>query len=80
MDPSEGATGTRDEHYDLISVLYHALHEAETAEVYAEEAEDTGDERLDAFFREAQGVQVGEAEQAKERVGILEGEPEERGC
>lgn len=55
MDPSEGATGTRDEHYDLISVLYHALHGAETAEVYAADAEATGDERLAAFFREARG-------------------------
>ena len=77
MDPSEGATGTRDEHYDLISVLYHALHGAETAEVYAADFEATGDERLAAFFREAQGVQVGVAEQAKGLLGIPEGAPEE---
>ena len=77
MDPSEGATGTRDEHYDLISVLYHALHGAETAEVYAADAEATGDERLAAFFREEQGAHVGVAEQAKRLLGILEGAPEE---
>jgi hypothetical protein len=77
LDPSERATGTRDEHYDLISVLYHALHGAETAGVYAVDAEATGDERLAAFFREAQGVHVGAAEQAKGLLGILEGAPEE---
>ena len=76
MDPSERATGTRDEHYGLISVLYHALHGAETAEVYAVDAEATGDERLATFFREAQGVHVGVAEQAKGLLGILEGAPE----
>ncbi len=74
MNPSERATGTRDEHYDLISVLYHALHGAEIAGVYAEAA---GDERLVAIFREAQGVHVGAAEQAKGLLGILEGAPDE---
>jgi hypothetical protein len=39
MDPNERAIGTRDEHYGLISVLYHALHGVETAEVYAVDAE-----------------------------------------
>ncbi len=76
MDPNERAIGTRDEHYGLISVLYHALHGAETAEVYAVDAEATGDERLATFFREAQGVHVGVAEQAKGLLGILEGAPE----
>jgi hypothetical protein len=28
MDYGEQTTGTRDEHYNLISVLYHALHGA----------------------------------------------------
>ena len=76
MYPSEGATGTSDEHYDLIGVLYHALHGAENAEVYAADAEATGDERLAAFFREVQGVHVEVAEQAKGLLGILEGAPE----
>ena len=55
MDPSEQTTGTRDEHYALISVLYHALHGAENCAMYAVDAEAAGDERLGAFFREAQG-------------------------
>ena len=46
MDPGEQTTGTRDEQYNLVSVLYHALHEAETVEAYILDAEAAGDERL----------------------------------
>lgn len=45
MDPGEQTTRTRDEHYDLVSVLYHALHGAENCDLYAGVA---GDERLAA--------------------------------
>ena len=38
MDPGELTTGTRDEHYDLVSVLYHALHGAENCDIYATDA------------------------------------------
>jgi hypothetical protein len=53
MDPGEQITGTRDEHYNLISVLYHALQGADTCSGYALDAEAAGDERLVTFFREA---------------------------
>jgi hypothetical protein len=78
MDPGEQVTGTRDEHYNLVSVLYHALEGAETCDTYALDAEATGDERLAIFFREAQEVQVGLAERAKMLLGIIEApsEPE----
>src|SRR5919199_1049132 len=76
MDPGEQTTGTRDEHYNLISVLYHALHGAETTEAYILDAEATGDERLAAFFREAQAMQRELAERAKGMLGILEVPPE----
>lgn len=78
MDPGEQITGTRDEHYNLVSVLYHALEGAETCDTYAIDAEATGDERLAVFFREAQEVQVGLAERAKMLLGIIEApsEPE----
>jgi hypothetical protein len=33
MDSGEQTTGTRDEHYNLISVLYHALNEIGRAHV-----------------------------------------------
>ena len=70
MDYGEQTTGTRDEHYNLISVLYHALHGAENCDRYASDAEITGDERLAAFFREAQGMQSVIAERAKGMLGI----------
>ena len=70
MDYGERTTGTRDEHYNLISVLYHALHGAENCDRYASDAEIAGDERLAAFFREAQGRQTVIAERAKGMLGI----------
>lgn len=70
MDHGEMTTGTRDEHYNLVSVLYHALHGADNCDHYALDAEAAGDERLAAFFREAQGGQMLLAERAKELLGI----------
>jgi hypothetical protein len=66
----ERTTGTRDEHYDLISVLYHGLQGAENCDRYAADAEASGDERLAAFFREAQVMQIEMAERAKGLLGI----------
>jgi hypothetical protein len=76
MDYGERTTGTRDEHYNLVSVLYHALHGAENCDRYAADAEVSGDERLAAFFREAQTLQTELADRAKELLGILEPPPE----
>jgi hypothetical protein len=76
VDYGEQTTGTRDEHYNLISVLYHALNGADTCERYALDAEAAGDERLAAFFRETQALQSGVAEEAKRHLGILEPPPE----
>jgi hypothetical protein len=70
MDYGQMATGTRDEHYNLVSVLYHALHGADNCDHYALDAEAAGDERLAAFFREAQGGQMSLAKRAKELLGI----------
>ncbi len=39
MDPVERITGTRDEHYNLGSVLYRALHVPETMETYVLDAD-----------------------------------------
>lgn len=65
MDPGARATRTRDEHYNLVSVLYHALQAADACDQYALDAEAAGDERLAAFFREAQVAQAQVAERAK---------------
>src|ERR687884_126267 len=70
MDPGERTTGTRDEHYNLIAVLYHALHGAENCEIYAADAEVAGRDELAAFFLEAQAEQIELADRAKELLGI----------
>jgi hypothetical protein len=70
MDPGSQATGTRDEHYNLISVLYHALHGAENCEIYMADAEAADRVELAAFFREAQAMHAALAEQAKGNLGI----------
>jgi hypothetical protein len=71
VDPGEGAAGkTRDEHFDLVSVLYHALQGANACGRYASDAEAAGDERLAAFFREAQAAQGRLAGRAKGMLGI----------
>lgn len=65
MDPSERTTGTRDEHYDLVSVLYHALKGADVCDLYALDAEAGGRMDLYEFFREAHAAQTRLAERAK---------------
>jgi hypothetical protein len=76
VDQGEQITGTRDEHYNLVSVLYHALNAADTCDRYALDAETAGNERLATFFRKTQALQTGVAEEAKRHLGILEPLPE----
>lgn len=61
----EADTGTRDEHYDLISVLYHALQGAETYTQYLKDAEEAGDQELIQFFREVLEEECRRADRAK---------------
>lgn len=56
MATSERMTGTRDEHYNVISVLYHALQGGDTCATYLQDAEHAGDQELAQFFREVQGT------------------------
>lgn len=75
-DYGERTTGTRDEHYNLVSVLYYALNGADTCDHYAMDAQAAGDERLAGFFRETQHIQSQVAERAKELLGIVASAPE----
>src|SRR5215207_6041602 len=75
-DYDERTTGTRDEHYNLISVLYHALHGADNCDHYALDAEASGEEGPATFFREAQAAQVHIAERGKQLLGIVQSPPE----
>jgi hypothetical protein len=70
MDAGERTSGTRDEQYNLIAGLYHALHGAEDCEVYAVDAEAASGNDRAAFFREAGDIQRALADRAKGLLGI----------
>jgi hypothetical protein len=66
MATSEHMTGTKDEQYNLISVLYHTLQGADTYEQYIQDAQQAGDQELVQFLREVQAEDRRRAERAKE--------------
>jgi hypothetical protein len=59
-------TGERDENYNLISIVYHALKGAELCAQYVRDAEAAGDEQLAQFFEEVRGSHIELAQQAKQ--------------
>ena len=56
----------RDPHYDLISVLYHALEDDETLARYIKDAEDRDDPDLAEHYRDIQEKYREIARQTKE--------------
>ena len=56
----------KDEHYDLISVLYHALQGEETVGRYIEDAEGSGDSDLAEHYRDVHERYHEIAQQTKE--------------
>jgi 4-diphosphocytidyl-2C-methyl-D-erythritol kinase len=58
-------TGTRDEHYNLVSTLYHTLREGDTIQRYIDDAEQANDSELANFFRQVQDEDRQRAERAK---------------
>ena len=70
---------TKDEHYDLVSVLYHALQGDETLGQYIDDAEGAGDEDLADHFRDIQEKYREIAQETKEllREKLVSGEGEE---
>jgi len=59
-------TGTRDETYDIVAVLYHALQGAENCQTYCQDASD--DQELRGFFEEALSQQRQLADRAKQML------------
>jgi hypothetical protein len=68
-EAGEQATGTQDENYDVISVLYHCLQGASEIGQYIQDAEESGDQELVDFFRDYQETQRDLAERAKNLLG-----------
>jgi hypothetical protein len=75
-------TGTRDHTYDLVSVLYHLLSQAETFAQYIEDAGRAGDAELAAFFRQLLDEDRHRASYAKvlllQRLGQASAAPREQ--
>lgn len=70
MTSTERVTGTRDEHFNLISVLYHALQEAETLQQYIDDAKKAGDPEAAEFFREMRDTDQQRAGRAKQLLAV----------
>ena len=49
-DYGERTTGTKNEHYNLISVLYHSSDNVESLKTYIQDAQAEGDQELVDFF------------------------------
>ena len=47
---TDRGTGTSNETYNLVSILYHALEGATTYEKYIQDAQNAGDDELAQFF------------------------------
>lgn len=63
---TERETGMKDEHYDIVSVLYHALQGAETCKQYISDAQQEGDDEAIQFFQEVMAQNRDMAEKAKQ--------------
>lgn len=59
-------TGVSDPHYNLVSVLYHALQEGDLMPKYISDAERDGNDDLAQFFREVQQADKERAQRAKD--------------
>jgi hypothetical protein len=59
-------TGTQDEHFNLISVLYHALQCSACCETYLNDAQQAGDRDLTEFFQDVKRQNQSLAERAKQ--------------
>lgn len=66
MTTGERTTGTQNELYDLVSIMYHALNGAQTHETYARDAEQRGDQELAQFFRQVQQEDKKRSDMAKQ--------------
>jgi hypothetical protein len=63
---AEHKTSVKDEVYNIVSVLYHALQGGETSVQYLQDAQGAGDQKLVQFFQEVQECHQHLATRAKE--------------
>lgn len=59
-------TGTANEQYDLVSIVYHSLQSAAVCDMYIQDADSSGDSELTEFFKQVKEQNCQQAEQAKQ--------------
>lgn len=69
MTQAQANTGTSNEQYNLVSVLYHCLEGSATYEKYIQDAQQAGDNDLANFFQEVKDTNSQLAERAKQLLG-----------
>src|SRR5690348_788701 len=66
MAQGQGATGTPNFVYDLVSVLYHSLESGSTIQQYIQDAQQSGNNDLVQFFQQVQQQDKQRAQQAQQ--------------
>lgn len=79
-EQSTGNTGTKDEIYNLVSVLYHSLQSAETIEKYIGDGESEGGDELAQFFQETKEQSTRCADRAKQLLAQRLGQEQSAGA
>ena len=59
-------TGVANEQYNLVSIMYHSLQSAAVCELYAQDANQSGDQELTNFFHQVKEQACKQADQAKQ--------------
>jgi hypothetical protein len=62
----QAQTGTPNQVFDLVSVLYHALESSSTNQKYIQDAQQAGDNDLLNFFQQVQQEDRRRADMAKQ--------------
>lgn len=65
------STGTPNEVYDLVSVLYHALESGATNAKYLQDAQQSGNNDLMQFFQQIQQEDSSRAQKAQQLLGQI---------
>ncbi len=63
---STGDTGTRNETFNIVSVLYHSLQSAETIDKYLQDSGQTGGSDITKFLQETKEENMRCADRAKQ--------------
>ena len=74
-DKGERMTGTKDAHFDLVSILYHGLKSASAMENYLRDAQQDGDDELSQFIQNTAQEDKRRAEKAKILLAQRLGQP-----